>query len=603
MNTRAAKTMDTLRAEMEALGPWHHKVELRDGVVTQSTSTQDHTGQEIAHYDPAIAFDTAIKHVFPDGLQGRSFLDCGCNCGGYSFAAKDRGAGAVYGFDVRDHWIRQAHFISENRAADSSDIRFEVGALEDLGNSHARYDVTWFSGLFYHLPDPVASLKLAADRTRDVLFLNTACAVLGDGEIEIPQLMFRPESTDPLVSGVGGISWIPSGPLALKEILKWMGFAEVKTYFWTQDTSDIGPAKRKRLGRIAVAAARDVGLLTDMADLKHPKGFRGKPRGQKNMPKSGPTHTKPEAKPIDAMARHKGETRPLRWEDDLSSNARDTAPFEVISPVSEWKTEHFNAFHSGKGPQEIRGLPVLDFAKRDTTPIPISKDREGYCGDNHEWYWLSGLRDFHQTQQVVKRHNVTVDRMLDIGCASGRVLRHFAHQSNVSEPWGCDINHRHIRFLSTHMPPHVRPIAMPNLPHFPVEDNYFDLVTAFSVFTHIDVFETAFLADIRRILKPGGLAYLTISDESHWDYLRGTENDPEPALQKRIATHSPEFRDNLQTPLQFETRYYSHTDVGPYRGVVFTPQAHLRSVWERFFTIEEIIPFGHAQQTVVVLRK
>lgn len=588
-----------LLEEMQALGPWHHKLEIRDGLQTQSSFEQDKTGDTIAVVDPLKVFDLATKGVFPNGLQGRSFLDCACNCGGYSFVAKDRGAGDVYGFDVREHWIRQARFIAENRSADSSNIRFEVMALDELGKIDEEFDVTWFSGIFYHLPDPVASLKLAADRTREVLFLSTACVCLEDGDTEEPELVFRPEGVEQLMSGVDGISWLPSGPKVLKNILNWMGFPEVKTYLWMQDTSEMGLKSSLRMGRISIAAAREPGMLANMKDLQRPDvALRPPVQSPKSTVK--PKHPDTVAK---AQAPSRAATRPVRWEDDLSSNARDTAPFELIPPVSEWADEDFTAVRTKRGPEEIRELPVIELAKRDTAPLPIARDREGYCGDNHEWYWLSGLRDYHLTQEVFDRHGLKVNRLLDIGCASGRVLRHFAFQSGIPELWGSDINHRHIRFMNTHMPPHVRSVAMPCLPHFPVEDNYFDAITAFSVFTHIDVFETAFLADIRRALKPGGLAYLTISDESHWDALRGTKNDAGPNLAKRISSYDRDFESKLEHPLSFENRYYNHTDIGPYRGVIFTPQEHLHSVWARFFTIEEIIPFGHAQQTVVVLRK
>ncbi|RFP91125.1 class I SAM-dependent methyltransferase [Rhodobacteraceae bacterium 63075] len=512
-----------LQKEIQELGPWHHRLELREGIYTQSSHPQDKTGMTVSIVDPVSAFDLATSRVFPNGLQGRSFLDCACNCGGYSFTAKDHGAGKVYGFDAREHWIAQARFVAEHRAADSSDIRFEVQTLDALHKTDQTFDITWFSGIFYHLPDPVASLKLAADRTREVLFLNTACVPVEDGETETPGLVFRSEGTEQLMSGVDGISWLPSGPKVLRNILHWMGFEEVKTYYWVQNADSDGQGDCTRTGRIAMAAAREPQTLADMQDLKQPRelGHQSPRPGSSRKSVLSTTRANPQATAASPA-------RPLRWEDDLSSNARDTAPFELVSPVSDWDEKDFVSLHANRGPEEIRELPVMEMAKHDTAPLPVKSDREGYCGDNHEWYWLSGLRDYHLTQQIFERHGAKVNRLLDIGCASGRVLRHYAFQSDIRELWGSDINHRHIRFMNTHMPSHVRTVAMPCLPHLPTEDNYFDAITAFSVFTHIDVFETAFLADIRRTLKPGGLAYLTISDESHWNALRGKLDEDGP---------------------------------------------------------------------------
>jgi ubiquinone/menaquinone biosynthesis C-methylase UbiE len=49
-------------------------------------------------------------------------------------------------------------------------------------------------------------------------------------------------------------------------------------------------------------------------------------------------------------------------------------------------------------------------------------------------------------------------------------------------------------------------------PHLPFEDDYFDLVYCGSVFTHISDLADAWLLEIRRILRTGAYAYITIHD-------------------------------------------------------------------------------------------
>lgn len=295
--------------------------------------------------------------------------------------------------------------------------------------------------------------------------------------------------------------------------------------------------------------------------------------------------------------------RPIRWEDDISANAADTRPFENGRPISEWDTKRLQVIKSGRAPDCLQNLPLLELIKRDTIPIPNSNDREGYAREYDEWYWLSGLRDYHLAMQAAESRGIQVDRILEIGCASGRVLRHFAVQSQINEVWGTDINHRHIRWLFEFMPSHVRPIAMPALPQLPVEDNYFDLITAYSVFTHIDVFETAFLAEIRRALKPGGLAYLTVHTESTWESWQADFQAGEPGLAQRLKKIDPKFSARITQPLAKGRTQYRHTEIGPYRAQVFHTVDYIENVWGRFFTIEEIIPFGHEKQTVVLARK
>jgi ubiquinone/menaquinone biosynthesis C-methylase UbiE len=70
-------------------------------------------------------------------------------------------------------------------------------------------------------------------------------------------------------------------------------------------------------------------------------------------------------------------------------------------------------------------------------------------------------------------------------------------------------------------------------PTIPVADDSADFVTFFSVFTHLldeDIFR--FLADARRVLKPGGrvvFSFLDFECESHWTIFEATLADRNPA--------------------------------------------------------------------------
>ena len=75
--------------------------------------------------------------IFPRGLEGRTVMDCACNCGAYLFWSKEPGAGECFGFDAREHWIAQARFLAEHRTQPSDGMRFEVCDLYDLPRARA----------------------------------------------------------------------------------------------------------------------------------------------------------------------------------------------------------------------------------------------------------------------------------------------------------------------------------------------------------------------------------------------------------------------------------------------------------------------------------
>ena len=295
------------------------------------------------------------------------------------------------------------------------------------------------------------------------------------------------------------------------------------------------------------------------------------------------------------------------WEDDISRNSLDNEPFENLPPISERLEELTvkNRKHIGSllpdGMLDTLDLPAA--GSRDSYPIPSPPDREGYSPGLDGNYWLSGFGDYLKICEVAKRYNITIERLLDFGCASGRVIRHFAAQGDAKEIWGTDVNARHIRWLAEFMPTNVIPVANHCIPTLPIADGSMDLVSAFSVFTHIDTFETAWLAELRRILKPGGIAYLTIHNEDTWDILKGEIDNPKNRLVQSMIGVDASFAERLQGPLPEGRMIIRTTHLGPYRAQVFHSNNYIKNVWGRFFEVLEILPKHHVRQTVLVLRK
>ena len=198
-----------------------------------------------------------LERLYPHGLDGKRFLDCACNAGGYSLLASDLGAYS-FGFDVRDHWINQARFLKQHFGKSDDQVGFEVCDLLDVGGrlGNERFDICLFKGIFYHLPDPVAGLKLVADRTDEVLIVDTA-AVSGfeDGFLKLTS-----EGVEHPMSGVHGLAWHPTGPGVLARILAWLGFEATCVMYWRQH-----PPSENRPARIRIVGARNASMLADLA--------------------------------------------------------------------------------------------------------------------------------------------------------------------------------------------------------------------------------------------------------------------------------------------------------------------------------------------------
>jgi ubiquinone/menaquinone biosynthesis C-methylase UbiE len=112
-------------------------------------------------------------------------------------------------------------------------------------------------------------------------------------------------------------------------------------------------------------------------------------------------------------------------------------------------------------------------------------------------------------------------RILDFGCGSGRMIRWLRGLAEGSEIWGVDIRAEHVLWCREHLRPPFHFAVTTIVPHLPFEDRYFDLIYAGSVFTHIDDLVDSWLLELRRVLRPGGLLYLTIHDKTSAAMLKG----------------------------------------------------------------------------------
>jgi SAM-dependent methyltransferase len=127
-----------------------------------------------------------------------------------------------------------------------------------------------------------------------------------------------------------------------------------------------------------------------------------------------------------------------------------------------------------------------------------------------EWYVKSGWLAAQSIRLALGRNEIPIDAMatiLDFGCGSGRVIRYW--RELPAAVYGSDYNpdlirwcERHLRFARFQVNKPLPPLEFPS--------NFFDLIYALSVFTHLDeVAQLAWMHELRRVAKPGGHVIIT----------------------------------------------------------------------------------------------
>ena len=204
------------------------------------------------------------------------------------------------------------------------------------------------------------------------------------------------------------------------------------------------------------------------------------------------------------------------------------------------------------------------------------------------------LADFDQSGRGIRDSIVRVlpedwswegKRCLDFGSGVGRALRHFAEEAQQAEFWGCDIDGSSIRWSVQNLSPPFRFFQIGEVPTLPFEDNSFDLVTAISVLSHIHTTWHQWLMEIRRVLKPGGIVFVTFLGPTPMGEMLG-----EPYWGR-----GSDFGMYVKRPFQ------GWDDGGP---MIFVSPEWLKTFWGSIFDIDYIAIDGLMEyQSFVVMRK
>jgi SAM-dependent methyltransferase len=230
--------------------------------------------------------------------------------------------------------------------------------------------------------------------------------------------------------------------------------------------------------------------------------------------------------------------------------------------------------------------------RRDTAPIPAASNREGYNGDDHFTFWLSGFVTYKQLTSIADRFDVSSGAFLDFGGSTGRVFRHFHYQNENWRVISCDFKMTSVEWNLKWYPSGIEVFQNTYNAFLPIESNSISLISAMSVFTHIDESETSWLMELRRILRPGGLLLATVHDENTWR--------ADTKLRDNAIKINPGWtHDDLPEGRRVSTWRVDD----PYRCNVFATQSYIRQQWGRYLDVVEILPCSFGPQTMVVLRK
>jgi SAM-dependent methyltransferase len=140
-------------------------------------------------------------------------------------------------------------------------------------------------------------------------------------------------------------------------------------------------------------------------------------------------------------------------------------------------------------------------------------------GAGQRWFSERGQADAGKFLGLARDAGVKTDgaiTVLDWGCGCGRIARWIAPElaERGGTFLGCDLNPRLADWCAANLPGRYFTNAL--RPPLDLPGGGVDLVYAHSVLTHLtEETAVAWLGELRRVLKPGGIAILTFHDEAY----------------------------------------------------------------------------------------
>lgn len=237
--------------------------------------------------------------------------------------------------------------------------------------------------------------------------------------------------------------------------------------------------------------------------------------------------------------------------------------------------------------------PLVVRGSRAGTPVPPRRlrARTGAPGVRE---FLDGGRQAADELSAVLRSSgralPAIESVLDLGCGSARVLPHIATLAPSARLTGCDVDAAAIEWASRHHP--QLEWAVSNYePPLPFAERSFDLVYSISVLSHLDEpAQDRWLQEIRRVLRPGGVALLSVHGGYAFEQFRTGQVTTGWCRRDAFA------REPLG-PEEFVFEPYLRTvwnegelpGVAEEYGLAFHGERYVREHWSRWLTVDAVV--------------
>jgi hypothetical protein len=241
----------------------------------------------------------------------------------------------------------------------------------------------------------------------------------------------------------------------------------------------------------------------------------------------------------------------LKAADTAAEETKDIA--KVLHLLRAIPLDDFGAFLLGLPDPEYPHLSALLPRMADAD---VQKSWTGADGNALLRQTLSFVRLVSHNFQSITNRPLQQQPVLDFGCGWGRMIRLFYYFCDPSLIYGCDPWDKSIQICrADRLLGHLA--ISDYLPRsLPFDPQKFDLIYAFSVFTHLSERATAVALNLlSAALSSDGLLAITIRPVEYWRIHQGLSEQDIAALVAEHAARGFAFRPHNRTPIDGDITY------------------------------------------------
>jgi ubiquinone/menaquinone biosynthesis C-methylase UbiE len=243
--------------------------------------------------------------------------------------------------------------------------------------------------------------------------------------------------------------------------------------------------------------------------------------------------------------------------------------------------DHFLAFGHAENRPGVTFDPILAASTMSQPPEHLRCRVHG--AQDLDTYLRVGLAIAEDINRLISDGFATIStdaRVLDFGSGPGRVTTWMRQRHPQCELFATDIDAEAIDWARTNLGAVAQFECNASMPPLRYLDDYFDFIYSISVFTHLpEDMQSAWLRELARVMRPGGQLVAT----THGSY-------PLPFVMRSRGFYYKVGRGTDGLPAYYQNSYQTAD--------------YVERTWQRYFTVEKIIPRGLARhQDLVICRK